>query len=81
MGTFGNYPLKILPAGISASLTFVLPLAFIAYFPVAVLTGHASGLGVPSMLAAAAPAVGAASFVGSRILWNASLRRYKGVNG
>jgi ABC-2 type transport system permease protein len=81
MGTFGNYPLKILPAGVSGTLTFLLPLAFIAYLPVAVLTGHMSGLGVPSLLAAAAPAVGAASYVGSRILWNASLRRYRGVNG
>jgi hypothetical protein len=40
-----------------------------------------SGLGVPWLVAAAAPAIGTASYAGSRILWNASLRRYRGVNG
>jgi ABC-2 type transport system permease protein len=79
--TFGNYPLSFLPAVVSRLLTFVLPLAFIAYFPVAVLTGHTSGLGVPTTLAAAAPLIGVTSFIGSRLLWNASLRRYTGVNG
>jgi ABC-2 type transport system permease protein len=79
--TFGNYPLSFLPAVVSGMLTFVLPLAFIAYFPAAVLTGHLSGLGVPVALAAAAPLIGVAAFIGSRLLWNASLRRYTGVNG
>lgn len=81
MSTFGNYPLKILPGVISGAFTFVLPLAFIAYLPVAVLTGRASGTGVPVVVATAAPVIGLAAFVASRLLWNASLRRYTGVNG
>ena len=79
--TFGSYPLSIMPRLASGALTFVLPLAFIAYLPIGVLTGHSSSLGVPVALAAAAPAVGLAAFVAARLLWNASLRRYKGVNG
>ncbi|MBB5078739.1 ABC transporter permease [Nonomuraea endophytica] len=81
MTTFGNYPLKILPGVISGAFTFVVPLAFVAYFPVAVLTGNTAGLGVPVAVAAAAPLIGLAAFAGSRVLWNWSLTRYTGVNG
>ncbi|HEX6469475.1 MAG TPA: ABC-2 family transporter protein [Streptosporangiaceae bacterium] len=81
LGTFGNYPLKILPGVVSGAFTFALPLAFIAYFPAAVLTGNTAGLGYPAALAAAAPLVGLAAFVGARLLWNQSLRHYAGVNG
>lgn len=81
LATFGNYPLKILPGMISGVLTFGLPLAFVAYFPAAVLTGNTSGLGVPVVLAAASPLVGLAAFAGSRLLWNRRLSRYTGVNG
>lgn len=81
LGTFGNYPLGFLPRLVTGTFTFILPLAFIAYFPAAVLTGHTSGLDVPAAVAAAAPLIGLAAFVGSRLLWNARLRRYTGVTG
>lgn len=81
LGTFGNYPLSFLPRVMSNAFTYLLPLAFIAYFPAAILTGHAGGLNVPSAVAAAAPLVGLAAFAGARLLWNARLRRYTGVTG
>lgn len=79
--TFGNYPLKILPGLLNGAFTFILPLAFAAYLPTAVLTGRTSGLGVPWAVAAASPLIALAAYIGSRLLWNASLRRYSGVNG
>ncbi|SEP83524.1 ABC-2 type transport system permease protein [Streptomyces radiopugnans] len=81
MATFGSYPLSILPKAVSGVFTFVLPLAFVAYLPAGVLTGHGAALGVPFWLAAASPAVGLALFVAARLLWNRSLRHYTGVNG
>ena len=81
MATFGNYPLKFLPGVISGAFTFILPLAFIAYLPAAILTSHTAGLDVPRAVAAAAPLVGLSAFIGSRLLWNLSLRGYTGVNG
>lgn len=81
LGTFGNYPLSFLPPLITNGFTFILPLAFIAYFPAAVLTGHSGGLNVPAAVAAAAPLIGLAAFIGSRLLWNARLRQYAGVTG
>ncbi|MFJ7333688.1 ABC transporter permease [Streptomyces sp. NPDC101110] len=81
LGTFGSYPLKILPRAVDAAFTFLLPLAFIAYFPAAVLTGNTPGLGVPETVAALSPVIAIAAFLASRLLWNRSLRHYTGVNG
>jgi ABC-2 type transport system permease protein len=80
-GTFGSYPLNIFPRPITSALTFVLPLAFIAYFPAAVLTRHTGGLNVPAAVAAAAPLICLGAYVCTRLLWNARLRRYTGVTG
>jgi ABC-2 type transport system permease protein len=79
--TFGNYPLSVMPGLLRVAFTWVLPLAFIAYFPVATLTHHQTALGVPAWLAAASPAVALVLYVASRLLWNESLRHYTGVNG
>jgi viologen exporter family transport system permease protein len=81
METFGNYPLRILPSVAQAAFTWILPLAFVAYFPAAALTGRAQGLGVPEFLVAASPGVALTLYVMSRLAWNASLRRYSGING
>ncbi|GAA2648255.1 ABC transporter permease [Streptomyces vastus] len=79
LGTFGSYPLNVLPKAVGGFLTFALPLAFVAYFPAAVLTGHDTA--VPYWLAAASPFLGAAAYLGARLLWLWSLRHYTGVNG
>ncbi|WP_405929330.1 ABC-2 family transporter protein [Streptomyces griseus] len=79
--TFGNYPLKILPGFVSGLFTFVLPVAFCAYLPVAVVSGNTEGIGVPVALAAASPLVGLAAFVLARMVWFRSLRSYSGWNG
>jgi ABC-2 type transport system permease protein len=79
--TFGSYPLSIMPKAVGGLLTWALPIAFIAYFPVGVLTGHGGALGVPVVIAAAAPLVALAAYLGSRVLWNWSLGHYTGVNG
>ncbi|MEV5883867.1 ABC-2 family transporter protein [Streptomyces sp. NPDC052020] len=81
MSVFGNYPLHILPKTVHAALTFVLPLAFVAYIPAAVLTGHANQLLVPTWLALASPLCGAAAFLLSLRLWRKGLRAYTGISG
>ncbi|MFF4659606.1 ABC transporter permease [Streptomyces sp. NPDC001381] len=81
LGTFGSYPLNVLPRAVGGLLTYGLPLAFVAYLPAAVLTGHGHDTGVPYWLAAASPLLGALVYLGSRLLWRWSLGRYTGVNG
>ena len=58
MSTFGNYPLSILPTTVQGLFTFVLPLAFVAYFPVEVILGIAPKHGATSVLTHWSPVVG-----------------------
>jgi ABC-2 type transport system permease protein len=81
MSTFGNYPLHILPTLAGGLLTFVLPIAFCAYLPAAVLTGHSGQLPVPSWLAAASPLICLLAYLASRGWWRRQLRSYESVGG
>ena len=81
IGTFGNYPFSILPLAARAVLTYVLPVAFVAYLPAAVLTGRIASTGVPAWLAYASPAAGPLLFIGARYAWHRALRRYESTGG
>ncbi|HEY8787650.1 MAG TPA: ABC-2 family transporter protein [Actinopolymorphaceae bacterium] len=74
--TFGPYPLSVLPRAVSYLLTFVLPLAFAAFFPAAILLGRTDDLFVPVWLAAASPAVGALLYVGAVAFFHQQMRSY-----
>ncbi|MFD4657094.1 ABC transporter permease [Kitasatospora sp. NPDC058444] len=80
MAMVAVYPLSILPLFPRLLLTYLVPVAFIAYLPAAVLTDHLEGSAVPTPLAAASPLVGLAAYTAARLLWNASLNRYQGTN-
>lgn len=75
---FGGYPLSVFPNPVQWIFTVALPLGFVSYFPVAVLTNHTAALPVPSYLAWASPAVGAALLWAARRIWNRSLHSYTG---
>jgi ABC-2 type transport system permease protein len=81
LGTFGNYPLRILPVTPRAILTFVLPVAFIAYLPAAVITGRVAGSGVTPWLAYASPLAGLLLYLASRAVWSWALRHYQSIGG
>jgi ABC-2 family transporter protein len=81
IATFGNYPFSILPLAARAVLTYVLPIAFVAYLPAAVLTGRVASTGVPEWLAYASPAAGPLLYVLARYAWYRALRRYESVGG
>jgi ABC-2 type transport system permease protein len=81
IGTFGNYPFSILPFAARAVLTYLLPVAFVAYLPAAVLTGRIASTGVPSWLCYASPAAGPLVYVAARYAWRHALRRYESGSG
>jgi ABC-2 type transport system permease protein len=60
--SFGASPLDALGKIISLALTFLVPLAFIAYFPATVLLGRTGELTVPGWLAGLAPVIGAVAY-------------------
>jgi ABC-2 type transport system permease protein len=81
ISTFGNYPLNVLPSPAKDALTFAFPIAFIAFLPAAVVTGHTASTGLPLWLVVASPALGAAFFLTAKSIWYRSLRLYQSVGG
>jgi ABC-2 type transport system permease protein len=81
MSTFGNYPLSILPRTVQGLFTFVLPLAFVAFFPVEVILGIGAKHGAMSVLAHWSPAFGFVLFLFARRVWSYSLRHYHSAGG
>lgn len=77
ISTFGGYPLKIFGGTLELLLTFVFPLAFVAYFPASVLLGRAGELAVSPILAYLSPLVGALLFAAAYGFWHLQLRAYQ----
>lgn len=72
---FAGYPLSIFPGFIQKMLVFVIPFAFVNYFPAQKFMGK-SDLSWWSGLAYMTPLVGLVLFVLSCALWKMSLKRY-----
>jgi len=82
ISTFGNYPLSILRSRFVEGLfTFVLPLAFVAYFPAEVVLGIAPEHGAMSIVVHWSPVLGVVLFMVARRVWAYSLRHYHSAGG
>lgn len=73
---FGGYPLSIFGRAGVWLLTFVFPMAFIAYLPATVLLGRTGEVPLPHWLIQLSPAVGVALFALSLLLFTRMSRRY-----
>lgn len=74
---FTNYPITVFPKGIQFVLTFILPFAFMNFYPAAALLGKPIPEGYPAILPYLSPLVGALVFALSILLWNWGLKNYK----
>lgn len=72
-----QYPLDVLGSWLRRVVTFVVPLAFVAYFPAAYLLDKPHPLGAPPEAAFLAPAVAAVLALGARAIWGAAIRHYR----
>ncbi|MDT0344391.1 ABC transporter permease [Streptomyces litchfieldiae] len=76
MNTFGGYPLKVFPDTARLGLTYLVPVAFVAYLPAGVLLDRTDGLHVTAWLAYGAPLVGPLLYAAAYLLWRTQLRHY-----
>lgn len=76
-GLATQYPLDVLGPWLRRLLTFIVPLAFAGYFPVAHVLGRPYAVGLPEWVAFAPPAVALlAALVGSAV-WGVAVRHYR----
>ncbi len=74
---FIHYPITIYPRGIQFILTFILPFAFMNFYPAAALLGKEIPTGYPAFLPYLSPVVGVLLFALSILLWNWGLKHYQ----
>jgi ABC-2 type transport system permease protein len=74
-----QYPISIFGRWLRGIVLFVLPLAFVAYFPVRALLGK-DGIG-PEELGYASPLVAAVAAVLAYAVWEHAVRRYRSAGG
>ena len=77
MKSFIDYPIVIFPKTLQLILTFVLPYAFINFYPAAFLFGKELPAGFPEILKYMTPVVGLILFGIALRVWNWGLSKYK----
>lgn len=74
--SFASYPLSVFAGALQWVLTWVLPIAFIAYVPADAVLDRDGGLTLTSAVAWLAPLVGVVWFWGAYRVWRRQLDRY-----
>ena len=71
-----TFPISIYPLAVRILLTFILPVAFVTYYPAQRLLHKNEFLGMPEYFQFGAPFVAVALLSFSYVLWRLGLRRY-----
>jgi ABC-2 type transport system permease protein len=74
-----SYPINIFGVWLRRFLIFVIPIAFISYFPALYLLDKEDPLGLPPSLRFASPPVAAGAMLAGGLLWRVAVRRYRSV--
>ncbi|MDQ1445307.1 MAG: viologen exporter family transport system permease protein [Acidimicrobiaceae bacterium] len=75
-----QYPITIYSAWLRRLLAFVVPMAFVGYFPTLYVLGRTAPserFGLPSVVMFSSPAVAAAACAVASAIWRVGLRRYR----
>ena len=79
--SMAQYPFDIYSTWLRRLLGFVIPLAFVCYFPALYVLGKADPLGLPRFLEFCSPAVAAVSAVVAGLTWRSAVRHYRSAGG
>ena len=75
--TLTQFPLTIYPAEVVKAVTFIVPLAFVNWYPALYLLGIEDPFGLPSSLRYASPVAALLAAAVAAIGWRAAVRRYR----
>ena len=74
--TITQYPLTVFPRELVKTLTFVLPLAFVNWYPCLYLLGRDDPFGFPEWLQFASPLAALLFVAAAGLVWRAGVRHY-----
>lgn len=75
--TLTQFPMTVFPSELVKALTFVLPIAFVNWYPALYILGRDDPFGLPSWLQHAAPLAALATTIVTAIVWRAGVRHYR----
>jgi ABC-2 type transport system permease protein len=76
-----QYPIDIYSAWLRRFLAYVVPLAFVCYFPALYILGKHDPLGLPRALDFASPAVAVVAALLAGAVWRFAVRHYRSAGG
>jgi ABC-2 type transport system permease protein len=76
-GFLAQYPLSIYATWFRHFFTYILPIAFVSWFPALHILGVEDPLGLPAWFRMAAPVAAAASLAAATLAWRTAVRRYR----
>ena len=76
-----QYPVDILSSWLRRFLAYIVPLAFVCYFPALYLLDKPDPLGLPRVLQFASPFVALASAAVAGLVWRFAVRHYRSAGG
>jgi ABC-2 type transport system permease protein len=79
--TMAQYPLDIYASWLRRLLGFVIPLAFVCYFPSLYILGKTDPLGLPRFLDFCSPGVAVAAACVAGFIWRFAVRHYRSAGG
>lgn len=74
--TVTQYPLAIFPREVMVALTFVIPVAFVNWYPALFVLGRDDPFGMPSWLQFASPLAAVATVAAALLIWRTGVRHY-----
>lgn len=72
-----QYPIDIYSAWMRRFLAYLVPMAFVCYFPALYILGKDDPLGLPQVLQFLSPVVAATAAAVAGLLWRGAVRRYR----
>lgn len=76
-----QYPIDVYSAWLRRFLAYVVPLAFVCYFPALFILGKPDPLGLPRFLDFCSPAVAAVAALVAGSVWRFAVRHYRSAGG
>ena len=76
-----QYPIDVYATWLQRFVTFVVPMAFVAYFPALTILDKPDPLGAPDWVPFASPAVALVAAVVAGYMWRFAVRHYRSAGG